>query len=92
MSYLGLMVKSLDSYLRLSTFWNDYASTKHNVIFVLCGSATSWMEEKISKNKGGLFNRQTCRLYLEPLIYMRWKNFLRVEIFIGLGLRLLNVT
>lgn len=47
-------------------FWNDYASAKHNIVVVLCGSATSWMDEKITKNKGGLFNRQTCRLYLEP--------------------------
>ena len=47
-------------------FWNDYASTRNNVIFVVCGSATAWMVEKISQNKGGLFNRQTCRLYLEP--------------------------
>lgn len=47
-------------------FWNDYASTVDNLIFIVCGSATSWMDEKIANNKGGLFNRQTCRLYLKP--------------------------
>jgi len=57
-------------------FWNDYASTKHNFIFVLCGSATSWMDEKITKNKGGLFNRQTCRLYLEPFSLHEVEEFL----------------
>ncbi|MCF0115215.1 MAG: ATP-binding protein [Erysipelotrichaceae bacterium] len=57
-------------------FWNDYASTKHNVVFVLCGSATSWMDEKITKNKGGLFNRQTCRLYLEPFKLFEVEEFL----------------
>ncbi len=57
-------------------FWNDYASTKHNFIFILCGSATSWMNEKISKNKGGLFNRQTCRLYLEPFNLHETEEFL----------------
>ncbi|MCQ2081780.1 MAG: AAA family ATPase [Lachnospiraceae bacterium] len=57
-------------------FWNDYASTKHNFIFVLCGSATSWMDEKITKNKGGLFNRQTCRLYLEPFCLHEVEEFL----------------
>ena len=57
-------------------FWNDYASTKHNFIFVLCGSATSWMDEKITKNKGGLFNRQTCRLYLEPFTLNETEKFL----------------
>jgi len=57
-------------------FWNDYASTKHNFIFVLCGSATSWMDEKITRNKGGLFNRQTCRLYLEPFSLYEVEEFL----------------
>jgi len=47
-------------------FWNHYASTIDNIVFIVCGSATSWMNEKIANNKGGLFNRQTGRLYLEP--------------------------
>ena len=47
-------------------FWNDWASTQDNLVFIVCGSATSWMTDKLSNNKGGLFNRQTCRLYLEP--------------------------
>ena len=47
-------------------FWNDYASSVDNLVFIVCGSATSWMDEKIANNKGGLFNRQTCRLYLKP--------------------------
>lgn len=47
-------------------FWNYYASTIDNIVFIVCGSATSWMDEKIANNKGGLFNRQTGRLYLEP--------------------------
>lgn len=57
-------------------FWNDYASTKDNTVFILCGSATSWMDEKITKNKGGLFNRQTCRLYLEPFKLHEVEEFL----------------
>ena len=56
--------------------WNDYASTKDNIVFVLCGSATSWMDEKISNNRGGLFNRQTCKLYLEPFNLHETKSFL----------------
>ena len=47
-------------------FWNDWGCTQDNLIFVVCGSATSWMVEKIAENKGGLFNRQTCRLFLQP--------------------------
>lgn len=47
-------------------FWNDWGCAQDHLIFVVCGSATSWMIEKIAENKGGLFNRQTCRLYLQP--------------------------
>ena len=47
-------------------FWNSWASTQDDLICIVCGSATSWMIDNIADNKGGLFNRQTCKLYLEP--------------------------
>ncbi len=47
-------------------FWNDWGSSRNNLIFIVCGSATSWMVENFDENKGGLFARQTCKLYLEP--------------------------
>lgn len=58
--------KKSDFLAAFEWFWNDYASTIDNLVFIVCGSATSWMDEKIANNKGGLFNRQTCRLYLKP--------------------------
>ena len=33
---------------------------------IACGSATSWMVDKVFHNKGGLFNRVTRHLYLRP--------------------------
>ena len=57
-------------------FWNDWASTQRNLVFVVCGSAASWMVDKISNNKGGLFRRQTCRLYLEPFTLSETEKFL----------------
>ncbi|MDO4962037.1 MAG: ATP-binding protein [Eubacteriales bacterium] len=47
-------------------FWNGFASALDHIVLVACGSATSWMDEKLANNKGGLFNRQTCKLFLEP--------------------------
>ena len=47
-------------------FWNDFAAALDNIVLIVCGSATSWMDKKIANNKGGLFHRQTCKLYLEP--------------------------
>lgn len=57
-------------------FWNDFASARKNLIFIVCGSAISWMVENYANNRGGLFNRQTCRLYLEPFNLAQTKEYL----------------
>lgn len=57
-------------------FWNDWASTCTNLVFIVCGSATSWMADHITDNKGGLFNRQSCRIYLEPFRLRETEQFL----------------
>lgn len=48
------------------SFWNGWASARKDIVFVVCGSATSWMVKKIIKNKGGLHNRLTHRIALKP--------------------------
>ena len=60
-------------------FWNDWASTQKNLVFIVCGSATNWMVEHFTKNKGGLFNRQTCRLYLKPFTLQETELFLKAK-------------
>lgn len=50
----------------LESFWNGWASARKDIVFVVCGSATSWMVKKIIKNKGGLHNRLTHRIALKP--------------------------
>ena len=57
-------------------FWNSWGSKQKNLVFVVCGSATSWMKKNIADNKGGLFNRQTCRIYLEPFTLEETEKFL----------------
>lgn len=48
-----------------SYFWNSYAA-KTNIVVVICGSATAWMIQKIINDKGGLHNRVTRRIHLQP--------------------------
>ena len=50
----------------LDHFWNGWASARKDIILVICGSATSWIINKIVKNYGGLHNRLTRQIYLEP--------------------------
>ncbi|MBR5974880.1 MAG: ATP-binding protein [Clostridiales bacterium] len=47
-------------------FWNGWGSARKNLVFIVCGSATSWMKKNLDENKGGLYNRLTCRIYLMP--------------------------
>jgi len=47
-------------------FWNSYASKNKNLVVVICGSAASYMIQKIINNKGGLHNRITNKIQLLP--------------------------
>ncbi|MDP1726447.1 MAG: ATP-binding protein [Bacteroidota bacterium] len=49
----------------LAHFWNDWA-VRNNVMLIVCGSAATWMIQKVVHNKGGLHNRITCRIHLKP--------------------------
>ncbi|MCI7607458.1 MAG: hypothetical protein MSS69_11980 [Spirochaetales bacterium] len=57
-------------------FWNNWGAGRDNLVCVVCGSATQWIVENISLNKGGLFNRQSCRLYLEPFTLNETEKYL----------------
>ena len=50
----------------LEHFWNGWASARKDVVLIVCGSATSWMIRKILKDHGGLHNRVTDRIRLDP--------------------------
>ncbi len=50
----------------LENFWNGWAAMRDDILFIACGSATSWMVDKILHNQGGLFNRITQKIYLRP--------------------------
>jgi AAA+ ATPase superfamily predicted ATPase len=50
----------------LEHFWNDWASSRPDVLLIVCGSATSWIAKKLFHDKGGLHNRITARIALEP--------------------------
>lgn len=50
----------------LENFWNGWAAMRDDILFIACGSATSWMVDKILHNQGGMFNRITQKIYLRP--------------------------
>lgn len=50
----------------LEHFWNGWCFMRNDIVLVVCGSATSWIVSKIIKNHGGLHNRLTDQIRLNP--------------------------
>lgn len=60
----------------LDHFWNAVASRDRRLVVVICGSAASWMIAKVIDHKGGLHNRVTARMRLEPFTLAEASQFL----------------
>jgi len=50
----------------LEHFWNSWVTGRHDIILIVCGSATSWMMDKLINNHGGLHDRLTRDIFLPP--------------------------
>ena len=80
----------------LDHFWNGWCAARHDIVLVVCGSATSWIIDKIIKNYGGLHNRITRSLLLLPFtlheceLYakakkLRWTRMQILECYMVMG-------
>ena len=60
-------------------FWNGWASLRKDILLIICGSATSWIVDKVLNSRGGLHNRVTQPLPIAPFTlkeceeYAAWK-------------------
>lgn len=61
----------------LAHLWNDYLSKEKHFILVVCGSATSWIAQKIVNDKGGFHNRLDQTIRLKPFTLEETKGFLQ---------------
>ena len=65
----------------LDHFWNGWCTMRKDIILVVCGSATSWIINNIVMNYGGLHNRLTRQIHIDPFTlheceqYAQAKNF-----------------
>ncbi|MEI9913088.1 MAG: ATP-binding protein [Bacteroidota bacterium] len=58
-------------------FWNTWGSRQNNIAVILCGSAASWMIQNVVRNKGGLHNRITQKIPLQPFTLYETELFLK---------------
>ncbi len=63
----------------VDSFWNGWASARKDIVLVVCGSATSWMTDKIIDAHGGLHNRITKRIRLEPFTLAECERFAQAK-------------
>ena len=80
----------------LEHFWNAWASARRDILLIVCGSAASWIINQLVNNKGGLHNRLTERIILQPFTLSETEAFLKnkgaqytryqlVELYMAIG-------
>ena len=60
-------------------FCNDWCLARKNCKLVVCGSATSWILDKLIYNKGGLYGRVTMPLYISPFTLHESRELFRAD-------------
>lgn len=63
----------------LDNFWNTFCTQRNDILLVICGSAASWIIDKVINNKGGLHNRVTCHIHLKPFTLSETKLYLAMK-------------
>lgn len=69
----------------LDNFWNQFVSKRDDLLLVICGSAASWIINKVINDTGGLHNRVTKHIQLMPFTLRETRSFLAMQ-----GVRLTN--
>lgn len=57
------------------SFWNGWACHRDNIMVIVCGSANSWIHDKLLNNYGGLYGRTTHEIKLSPFTLNECEQF-----------------
>ncbi len=63
----------------LEHFWNSWAAARNDILLIVCGSAASWMVNKLINSKGGFHNRVTKRMKIVPFTLHECERFLETK-------------
>ena len=64
-----------DFMMAFGEFWNRCGTAGGDYMFIICGSATSWIIRNILENTGSLYHRVTCQIFLEPFTLRETEQF-----------------
>lgn len=59
----------------LEGFWNGWGCHRPNFMLIVCGSANSWIQDKLINNHGGLYGRLTYQIKLSPFTLRECEEF-----------------
>ena len=65
-----------DFLMAFGEFWNRRGTESGDYLFIICGSATSWIIKNVLDNTGSLYHRVTCQLFLAPFTLRETELFL----------------
>lgn len=60
----------------LEQFWNHHWSRDPRIKLIICGSSAGWILKNIVNNQGGLYNRVTRNLHIQPFNLHESEEFL----------------
>lgn len=63
----------------LDYYWNQHWSQDARIKLIICGSSASWIINNVINNRGGLHNRITYEMHLEPFNLSEMKQFLHAQ-------------
>lgn len=63
----------------LDYYWNQHWSQDSRIKLIICGSSASWIINKVIHHRGGLHNRVTREIHLEPFNLSQMKQFLHAR-------------
>ena len=69
--------KRSDFLVAFEDFWNRKGTLDGDIVFIICGSATSWIIKNVIKNTGNLFQRVTKKICIEPFTLAETESFFK---------------
>lgn len=56
-------------------FWNTWGCHRRNLMVIVCGSASSWVQDRLINSHGGLYGRVTYEIRLTPFTLRECEEF-----------------
>ena len=60
-------------------FWNGWGAGQDNLMMIVCGSATSWIQDNLINSYGGLYDRVNAEIQLAPFTLYEAEQMLKMQ-------------